>query len=157
MSMEITIQDDLLSFLRTHSVCHIATMTEKKTPHVSTVYYHVTSTLIFYIITLSETEKYKNIQKNSHVSLVVSDEVTLETVQIEGQASEIHDPDERFVMFQIVARVQTRNKASSSPPISKLNKGSMQVLMIKPSRIRYSNFKKGKNVIRFDQNFPLQS
>lgn len=138
--------DKVLEFLRLHPVAHLATLAEGKKPYISAVYYYVNSGLEIFIATLEETEKYKNIRNNSNVALAVTDETSLQTVQISGLAYEVYDPSAKMAILEQLAVLQARNKSGWPPPIVKLDKGRLRLVKIEPSWIRFSDFKAEKVV-----------
>lgn len=142
-------KDEMMKFLKTHAIGHFTTLTADGKPYASTVYYYINSMMDIFIITLEETDKYKNIRKNSDVALVITDDESLQTVQIQGNATEVVDPAIRMAIVEQLAIIQARSKSSWPPPITKLNKGKLHLIKVTPSWIRFSDFK-AENVIRFE-------
>ena len=140
----------LYEFLKEHPAAHLATVNPDGKPFISTVYFYANSMAELFIATLSKTEKYKNIQADSHVALVVTDEDAQKTVQITGTASEEQNPAVKMAILEQLATLQARNKSGWPPPIVKLDKGQLRLIKVIPTWVRLSDFKNPENVIQFE-------
>ncbi|MBI1863070.1 pyridoxamine 5'-phosphate oxidase family protein [Candidatus Microgenomates bacterium] len=140
----------LFAFIKEHPAAHLATVTHDGKPFASTVYVYANTSAEIYIATLEETEKFKNIQANRYVALVITDEVNQRTVQIQGTAAEETDPEVRMAMIQQLAQVQARNKSGWPPPIIKLDKGRVRLVKVVPTWIRFSDFGDSDTVVQFE-------
>lgn len=140
----------LYEFLKMHPVAHLATVTPDAKPLVSTVYFYANSMTELFIATLSNTEKFKNIELNPDVALVVTDEDAQKTVQITGTASEEQNVAVRMAMLEQLATLQARNKSGWPPPIVKLDKGQLRLVKVKPLWIRFSDFQNPEDIIQFE-------
>lgn len=85
--------DDILKFLSERSLCTVSTVNGSNKPEAALVGFSETSDLKIYFGTSKLTRKYKNIQSNKAVAIVVADEIG--EVQYEGTAREITDLDEK--------------------------------------------------------------
>lgn len=142
--------ETLLHFLRSHPVAHLATLDQHGRPRISTVYYYVNSMMEIFIVTLEETDKYKNIQQDGNIAFVVTDEKMQQTVQMQGTASLVRDPGVRAAIIEQLAVVQARNKSGWPPPIIKLDKGGLRLVKIKPSWIRFLDFKDPDTIVQYE-------
>lgn len=157
MDVYDTSRDVLLDFLKTHEAGHLSTLTPGGKPHISTVYYYVDSFLEIYFVTLEETNKYTNIKHHPDIAFVVTDEKTQQTFQMRGVAQEVTDPPIRMSYIEKLAVVQARNKSSWPPPIIKLDKGHIKLIRLRPSWIRYCDFKHADKTPLIEESLPIKS
>ncbi len=116
----------------------ISTVNPLNKPESSTVYYMSNDALDIYFITRSESRKYKNIQKNPNVSFVISNEYPPQTIQLEGSASEVTDPDEQLKYYDLLS-ARAKEK-SSMPPFEQIVTGELVFMKITVLWARFGNF-----------------
>ena len=127
----------------------IGTVSENITPETSTMYYIQDNDLNIYFVTRSGSRKYKNITKNQHVSFVVSSEHPPKTVQLEGSASEVTDPNEQIDYFhKLTAKIA---ESSAIPPVEQMVAGEMVFMKITIIWARLGDFVLMKEGDRFTE------
>jgi nitroimidazol reductase NimA-like FMN-containing flavoprotein (pyridoxamine 5'-phosphate oxidase superfamily) len=116
----------------------ISTVNEFNKPESATMYYFYDNAFNIFFVTRSESRKYKNIQKNPNVSFVVSSEHPAKTIQIEGVASEVFDPDQQVKYFdKLMAKAKESNPM---PPVDQMVIGEMVFMKISIMWARCGNF-----------------
>ncbi len=112
-------------------------------PESAVVYFSSDDNLNIYFTTRSDNRKYKNISANPRVSFVIFSENPPETIQIEGIATAITDPDEQAALFsETVARAAKNNAV---PPIDKISESEIMFIRIAATWARLGNFEIEKN------------
>lgn len=86
--------EKIQEFIKSHNLAVIATVTSDVLPEAAVVGFVSKDNLEIIFGTSSESRKYKNLQKNPRVALVIGWEKG-RTVQYEGEAIEIQDEQER--------------------------------------------------------------
>lgn len=69
-------------FLSAHRAATLATVATKNIPDAATVFYIVDEDLTIYFMARIESRKFRNLEKQHVVSMVISDEKTMETIQL---------------------------------------------------------------------------
>jgi general stress protein 26 len=129
-----------LEFLKNHTLAAIATVSSESTPHVANVYYVVDDDLQIYCVTRTDTSKFQNIKNNPIVALVVTDEETVETVQLIGKAMVVKDETQASTILEKLWKV-TLSSQSWPAPIVKISSGDLTLLKIKPKELKFGSFK----------------
>lgn len=153
MEDKVVVQE-LLQFLRSHEVGALATIKEGKA-HAASIYYYIDDDLRVYFLTRNETLKFSNMVKEGTVGFVVTDPVTLQTVQIEGTGREVDYTGEyAAVMKKYVDQLSKSGKAWENIPINHmLGTGYYAFAQITPSWIRWTDFKNWAHTVKFEQKF----
>lgn len=134
---EARIKKLALEFLRQQDTCVLATSNKDKV-HAATILYLMDENDDIYFLTKRSSTKFKNIKKNSKISLVVYESRGFpKSVQIEGVAEHITDPKiNKKIIEQFVENVWDR--APFLPPVFRLGSGgSTALLKVKMKRIQY--------------------
>lgn len=134
--------ENLLRFLKKENLATIATVNEEKKPDAATIHYIVKDNLDIFFLTKRETGKYKNIQRQNDVVLIVTNAEDLETVKIKGNAYVVTD-DPNIISDIISTLAQAKNFMSDLDkllPIIKRNAGEMTAMKIRPYEIRLSKY-----------------
>lgn len=147
-------EEKLESFLRQHPLASLATVSSAHKAHASSVFYFTDESLNFYFMTKDSTVKYKNMQKNNKVALVVSDQTSLQTVQVEGVVKEVDHADEIIAISEKLIEISEKSSRSwEALPISKIKRGAFAFFKITPTSIRWIDFNKWNNNVQFEQYF----
>lgn len=77
---------DVLKYLQENIVAVIATVGTNKKPEAATIHYFMDDDFNFYFVTRKHTRKFKNLQENNDVAIVVGTQVAPFTAQMEGKA-----------------------------------------------------------------------
>lgn len=120
----------------------LGTVTESGVPYGAVVYIHQESPTLLYFVTKTDTQKFKNIQHNPHVSLTGVQPSDNTTLQVSGKASVESDPTTIEHVMGEMTKVYVRG-ADVVPPIARLRAGAYQVIRVHVSHIRLADFKNG--------------
>ncbi len=114
-------------------------------PHAATMAYQLDDELSFYFVMKANTEKYKNIQRNSLVALTVSNNDQWREVQAKGEAEILSDKDGALWLEDFLEKVEEdANYWAPAPPL-KLRGEELAVVKVVPNWLRYADFKLLKN------------
>lgn len=108
MNKEISKQE-VLKFLKEKALAVVSTISIEGKPEAATVIYFIDDDFEFYFITRRNTRKFKNLQSNNNVALVVGTELMPVTVQIEGAAELITDEKGDVLVAEIAKRPQIQS------------------------------------------------
>ena len=145
---------DLLMFLRAHDIAALATVSETNAAHATTTYFYVEDDLNFYMLTKYETFKFKNLTKNHSVALVVTNEKSLETVQVEGIAKEVDYSHEYApTVKRFTKNLEKNGWKWENIPLNHVFAGYYSFVQIKPTWIRWSDFRDWEHKVKFEQRF----
>lgn len=127
-------------FLRHHTSGVLATADGAANPHASVVYYHLEDDFSILFGTKRETQKFKNLEENPQVALVVYDEQTQSTAQIVGRVEVV---DDETVVEKVLDNMQTisaRNSIENVPPADKLDAGGFVAVRLYPQAIKLAEY-----------------
>lgn len=126
----------MLNFLNDHKSGVLATVSLDSMPHASVIYYHIDNSFAVTFLSKARTQKSEDIKQNSHALLVVYDEVSQTTVQVQGVVTEMTDSKEVTHVFRNTLRSSLNSSEAGIPPIAKLNAGQYVAYKLQPSEIR---------------------
>lgn len=146
MKAKVT-KKEVLAFLQKHKHCSIATVTPDGKPEAATIYYGIDKHFNFYFPTGTLSRKFKNLRKNPHVALVVSDTDKLITVQMEGVAQVIQMAKKDGVVLRTLIKSMTpslretlKDPWDPVPPVIKMKNGSLALLQVKLQWVRWADY-----------------
>jgi uncharacterized pyridoxamine 5'-phosphate oxidase family protein len=149
-------ESDLLRFLNEHYVATVATVKKDNSPAATTVYYCVDDNSNFYFLTKDGTGKYKNINRNQKVALVITDADLLQTVQAEG-AARIVDYSENDAYKKLISdlnySLSKRGIGWEKLPMNHVYKGYYALIKITPEWIRWSDFNDWEHAVQFEKTY----
>lgn len=109
MDKEIS-KRNVLKFLKEKDLSVISTVSPTGKPESATVIYFIDDDLNFYFVTRHNTRKFRNLQSNKNVAIVVGVELKPVTVQIEGTAELVSDEKGKsLLMAEIIKRPQIKS------------------------------------------------
>ena len=132
-------------FLSAHKAATLATIATNMIPDAATVFYIVDKDLTIYFMTRIESRKFRNIQKQNVVSMVMTDEKTMETVQLTGKAERIEDIKEENGALTKLWRADYKDPRWPGPAVKLYETGhSVQLAVIKvvPYEMTYALFER---------------
>lgn len=132
-------------FLSAHRVATLATIATKKKPDAATVFYIVDEDLTIYFMTRIESRKFRNLEKQHVVSMVITDEKTMETIQLTGAAERIENLEEEGVALTKLWTADYRNPNWPGPAVRLYESGhSVQLAVVKvvPQEMTYAVFER---------------
>lgn len=132
--------DIVNNFLQTHHSGTLATADGAANPHAAVIYLTFNEDYTFSFITKTETQKYKNIEENKNVALVIYDEKEQASVQIVGHVEVIDDKDEMQKTLNKSFRYSAEISRRELPPLEKLFAGEYTALRLIPQAIKMAVF-----------------
>jgi pyridoxine/pyridoxamine 5'-phosphate oxidase len=125
----------ILDFIKSKKLAVISTINSGEKPQSAVVAFSETKNLEIIFGTFSTTRKYKNLQENKNVSIVIGwDEAENITVQYEGTAEEVKGKE-----LETCREIQLKKNPSSR---KYAYEKEQRYFKIKPTWIRYSDFSK---------------
>lgn len=149
------IAQQLLQFLRSHDVAALATITDGTKVHATTIFYYVEDDFKFYFLTRNATLKYSNLNTHGVVGLVVTDPVTLQTVQVEGTAKEVDYAKEYApTIKKYTDNLAANNRQWANIPLNHMpDAGYYALIQITPTWLRWTDFTNWAHTVKFEQKF----
>lgn len=117
----------------------LGTIDKKGRPY-GTAVFMITMAGQLYFITKTDTQKFKNIGHNPHVSVTNADPAENSSLQVTGKAYVVNDATAIEMVMSKMTKVYARS-ADWLPPLVKLRAGPYQVVRIKVEHARLANFK----------------
>lgn len=123
----------VLNFIKQHKLCVIATVSENNAPEAAVLEFGETQDLELVFDTFKNSRKYKNLQKNSKIAVVIGWGQNI-TVQYEGEASEVLPTEiERYILAY----------TKKNPEVEKWSKmKDITYFKIIPKWLRYTDINK---------------
>lgn len=110
----------LLQFLNDNHAGVLATASNLGKPHAATVYITYDQELNLYFVTRKNTQKSQNLQSNNQVALAVYNAASQTTLQAEGTAIEVTQPQKVQWIFNDIWRIASQTSATNPPPQTQL-------------------------------------
>lgn len=129
---------DILTFLKRHTTAVFSTVNKEGRPDAAPLYFVVNDDFDLFFITSDKTQKYLNISFQNETVLTVTDEQTLETVQIRGKAQE-----NQKLLSEIVTLLAEKLTDKLDFPIifpMLKHEGQRVVIQVKPYEIRWRKY-----------------
>lgn len=136
-------KEEVVRILKQQHTGVVATVSESGTPSAATVYYFVDDDFTIYFPTRATSRKYQNIQKNAAVAFTVSNDESMQTIQVEGTAAEVEEPESIARVIERLIEISVHNITATGrwlPPVKQLRDGHFAVIAISPTWIRTANF-----------------
>ncbi len=132
-------------FLSTHRAATLATVNAKSKPDAATVFYIVDKDLTIYFMTRIESRKFNNLEKQTIVSMVITDVETMETIQLTGAAARVENFKEESEALTKLWTADCRNPNWPGPAVKLFEAGhSVQLVVVKvvPQEMTYAVFER---------------
>lgn len=133
-------EDLVRNFLNGRYSGVLATADGAGIPHGAVVYYSLQKDFSLLFGTKHETQKYKNIEENKQVAVVVYDEVEQTTVQITGRVEVVEDHAIRQKVINNMFTSSVERSLTVLPPAEKIWGGEYIALRIVPMAIKMAVF-----------------
>lgn len=130
---------DALSFLKSHKVGVIATVSGHGQPHASMVHYVADNSFNVYFITPTQSRKFRAIEEQPKVAFTVAIPDIPQTLQIEGVAMDISLDEDAAKKKQEIFEVLNSNPWFYGP-IAKLDPQEAVVVWIRPGWVRWADY-----------------
>lgn len=135
------ISSEVRDFLVGHDIAVLSTINRRGSVSGSAVYYLLGEENYFYVVSKSQTEKAQNIALNPAVALTVFDEQDRKTVQLEGVAEVITDKNNIKSVTTKLIKPRVYAGDIGWPPVSLLIAGEFVVICIKPTSMKFMDYK----------------
>lgn len=135
-------------FLSAHRTATLATVTTKTKPDAATVFYIVDKDMTICFMTRVESRKFRNLEKQPVVSMVITDEKTMETIQLTGTAERIENILQESRALARLWIADYGNPNWPGPAVKLFDSGrSVQLAAVKvvPQEMTYASFEKQEN------------
>ena len=110
----------VVDFLKNNAVGVLATATSAGVPHAATVYITYDQELNIYFATRRETRKSRDLLANGHAALAIYDALSQTTLQAEGVAIEVTDPNKMQWVFNDIWHIAAQVSPDNPPPQTQL-------------------------------------
>ena len=133
------VREVALEFLKKNKVGVLATISPEGGPHASLIYYVCDDSFNIYFSTLESTRKFDAISHNPRAAFTVATVDIPQTLQIEGDASEITGEEKiKDKLSNLIEILESNN--TYYWPITKM--GALRVVLMKltPTWVRWGNF-----------------
>ncbi len=125
----------ITDFLMGHPIGVLATVNQNGDPQASTIYYAVDSELNVTFTTKTNTLKNQNIMRHNMVMMAVYDSETQSSVQVQGVAEQVQDPEEAQKIYHGTLHAAKQTGPDNVPPIAKIPAGPYVAYRVKPTNI----------------------
>ena len=131
-------------FLKTRKSGVLSTLSPEQTPRARIVYYAADSSFVLYFLTLKNTRKVEDMTAFPQVAFTVFDEQSLQTLQLEGYATDITNaPVPDAILEKLFDNLEMHS--SHYGPLARLDRSDVVVYKITPTWIRYGDFTQGEH------------
>lgn len=146
-----------LELIKNHPLAGLATVSRDNSPYACTIYVIADDDLNLHFITKEDTEKWKQINNNPSVALVIAGERSRQTVQIRGKAArEKTVESDASVLEKLTASIPSAfTHPEWSLPVEQLDAGSYVMVKVETKWFRYASFQAKKPI--FVQIIPDES
>lgn len=133
-------QHEIVAYIKSNPTAVLGTIDEHGKPQGAAVYVCALSAEQLYFVTKIETQKYKNILQNPHVSVTIVNTAENSSLQASGSVHIENDPTTIEMVFGKMAEIYAKS-ADWLPPIAKIRAGPYQVVGVKLHFARLAQFK----------------
>lgn len=139
---------DFMEFIRSKLVAVLSTVAPDGQPESATIYFIAHENFTFYFMTKNFSEKYKNLEHNPKVALVVGTENEPVTAQIQGTAEKLTDPKEIDIRLQeLMERFFKNDYVAPLFQMSPPDKNNVVVYKVTPFWIRWLDLRSEKEKV----------
>ncbi len=135
------ISSEVRDFLLRQDIAVISSINRRGTVNGSVIYYLLGDENFFYFVTKNQTEKTQNILINPSVALTIFDEQERKTVQLEGVATIINEPNKIKSVTSKLIKPRVYAGSVAWPPISLLIAGEFVVVCVQPTSMKFMDYK----------------
>ncbi len=136
-----TLTPNAQEFLLSHNIGVLSTIDEKGEIQSRTVYYSTDVTGHLYILTKTGTQQVRNLFTNQRVTLVSYDDITYQTIQVQGVGELENDPAKKQEVYHALTDVRDSQGNPRLIPITSFQGGVFVVIRITPTAINFTDFK----------------
>lgn len=133
-------QERIYGFLKENAVGVLASVAPGGDPHASVIYFAVNQDFTISFLTKTATRKHTNLLRDNRVMLVVFDPKNQTTVQVSGNAEELHGGQEINDVAAAIFITSLKTSDGGIPPIAKLLAGEYAAYTIRPYEFRMASY-----------------
>lgn len=141
--MEHIDKKEALAFAKSQETGVLATIHADGRPAARLVYYTCDEDLNLYFITLSNTRKVSDMEKDPRAAFVISTLETPLTLQIEGEVEDVTETATNDSMLEEFVHKLTSH-TTYNIPLTHMDTGELRFFRLKSSWIRFGNFTSGE-------------
>jgi general stress protein 26 len=136
---DISNQHEIVAYVKDNPVMVLGTIGQNNIPHGAAVYVCLTAHDQLYFVTKTDTQKFKDIVHNPHVSVTIVNPSESSSLQAVGRAHVVNDGSTIEMVMGKMTKIYVQS-ADWLPPIAKLRAGAYQVVGIKVTFARLAQF-----------------
>lgn len=141
MSLDAAVREQIKTLLVNSKVATVATIgVASQMPQAALVYFLYDNQDGIFLATLEESRKVQNLSENISVALVIGEESSKTTIQIEGNAAKVDDRELRLKILSDLNKKISSGNAESSWPLLMLEPTDIVVFRVKIDWLRFSSF-----------------
>lgn len=140
-STEPTLNEATLDFMNQHDLGTLSTVDYYGNAHGASVHYLVSPNQEIHIISRTSSKKVQNIFTHRQVALTITDESTLQSLQLRCEAEVESDQYVKSKALSILTRPRPYGEKMQSPPVTAIHSGEYIVLRLHPYSAKLSTFK----------------
>jgi nitroimidazol reductase NimA-like FMN-containing flavoprotein (pyridoxamine 5'-phosphate oxidase superfamily) len=147
MALDLNSKEKVYTFLESHAVGVLSTVSADNKPHASPIYFVADNDLNFFFLTKSDTKKSQDIEKNNNVALTIVNPSLPLTIQVAGAVEETNNPE----MYAKIAETNAAEKGGLHwpPPIHKLqHSGDLIMYKLTPNWLRVADFSDSEDMTK---------
>lgn len=136
-----------LEFVRRHLTAVLATSSRSNETSAALMYFIVDDDFTFHFLTSGDSQKVRNIEQNTYVTIVVGFGPSIATIQIGGDA-ELHNNAKPHLFWELIKKIELQDIFQW--PLAHLAKGGGYVeITVKPRWMLFLDFEKKKKPLIF--------
>lgn len=116
----------------------VSTVTSDGKPESAFVYFNMDHEMNVYFATRADSRKYKNLMQNPHASFVIASEEPPQTIQLEGTAAVVADPDEQRTLFPVLISIM--REGGFAAPVTMMMESELMFMKMTVTWARVGDF-----------------
>lgn len=131
----------IMNFMKSHPLVTLATKDAGGALHLAHVFVYVDEDCSLYFVSRPDHRKAENIFINPGVSILFSDQVTVEQIQYTGTAAAIDDTEDVWKPMTELHKVVSKQKTNYwVPPVSQIDGDGYVMFKVTPDKITYRKY-----------------
>jgi general stress protein 26 len=135
------VEPEAIKFLKEHEVAVLSTVERTGTVHGATIYYFLDDQNRVCMVTKSGTQKARDIFANQQVALTVFEAAKAQTVQLNGLAAVVTDPETQQKIMNQLIKLRSYEGEMRLPPVTTIHEEAFVALQITPTSARFTDYK----------------
>ncbi len=138
--LQDVISQEAFDYIAEHDVAVLSTADKSGAPSGAVVHYVLDHDGRIYIVTKSGSQKARNIMNNPGVALTIHADGSLQTAQLQAEATVETRQDKQDQIFNHVVQERNYKEGKKSPPVTTLREGYYIVIRLTPTTVTYTDF-----------------